>query len=225
MADYSEYLDDVYNNVVISADPKGGPSPGTTFIKLAAVKKQKVSQKDADKFTKATLHGGIDEIMQKKEAIELKDIFKPEGQEEVKFVLVEGAPGIGKSTLAWELCRRRHKIESMRKFSAVLLLRLRDKEVQDAKTLADLVFHDDPDNETAVAKELRSSRGKNRLLILDGFDEVPASVQKSFLLSQSHQWSVPSPGHSPCDQSTFCQSRPDHTLHTRQTRRGPRLYS
>ncbi len=55
MADYSEYLDDVYNNVVIPANPKGGPSPGTTFIKLAVVKKEEVSKKDADEFTKATL--------------------------------------------------------------------------------------------------------------------------------------------------------------------------
>ncbi len=184
MADYSKYLDDVYNNVVIPANPKGGPSPGTTVIKLALVKKQEVSQKDVDERTKATLCGGIDEIRLKKEAIEVKDIFKPEGQEKVKFVLVEGVPGVGKSTLAWELCRRRHKIESMRKFSAVVLLRLRDKEVQEAKSLADLLYHDDPDNETAVAKELRSSQGKNILLILDGFDEVPTSIRKSFYIAK-----------------------------------------
>ncbi len=140
---------------------------------------------NADKFTKATLHGGIDEIMKRKEAIELKDIFKPEdGEAKVRLVLVEGAPGVGKTTLAWELCRRRHEIEALTAFSAVVLLRLREKRVQKAKSLADLLYHDDPDIQKAVAKEIHSNRGENLLLILDGFDEVPASVRKSFFLAQ-----------------------------------------
>ena len=70
------------------------------------VKKERVSRGEADAFTKATLHGHIDEILKKKEPLELEDIFKHEGQTDLKCVLVEGVPGVGKSTLAWELCRR-----------------------------------------------------------------------------------------------------------------------
>ncbi len=103
MAKFVNYLDAVYKRM--SVDSKGGPALRTQYINLAVIKKETVSRAEADKFTKATLHGGIDEITRKKEAIELKDILKPEGnQTKVSLVLVEGAPGVGKSTLALELC-------------------------------------------------------------------------------------------------------------------------
>ena len=148
------------------------------------VKKERVSRAEADKFTKATLHGNIDEILKVKKAIRMEDVLKPEGEAEVKRVLVEGAPGVGKSTFAWELCRRWDEIEAMRKYSVVVLLRLREKRVQAAKTVADLFYHNDPDLREAVAKEITTKEGADTLLVLDGFDEVPASLQKSSLLVQ-----------------------------------------
>ena len=148
------------------------------------VKKERVSRAEADKFTKATLHGNIDEILKVKKAIRMEDVLKPEGEAEVKRVLVEGAPGVGKSTFAWELCRRWDEIEAMRKYSLVVLLRLREKRVQEAKTVADLFYHDSPSIQQAVAEEIASNGGADTLLVLDGFDEVPASLQKRSLLVQ-----------------------------------------
>ncbi len=183
MAAYSKFLDAVYKNA--SIDSKGGPTPSTEYTNLAVVKKEKVERGQADNFTKATLHGGIDEIMNEKKAIELKDIFTPEeGQAKVKSVLVEGAPGVGKSTFTLEICRRRREVEAMRAFSAVVLLRLREKEAQEAKSLADLLYHDDPDIQKAIVREIICSRGKNTLFILDGFDEVPVPLRKSFFLAK-----------------------------------------
>ena len=71
------------------------------------VKKERVSRAEADRFTRATVHGNIDEILKVKKAIRMEYVLKPEGEAEVKSVLVEGAPGVGKSTLAWELCGMR----------------------------------------------------------------------------------------------------------------------
>ncbi len=183
MAAYSDFLDDVYENITI--DSKGGPTPSTEYTNLAVVKKEEVKKEKADEFMKATLHSGIDEIVNEKKAIKLKDIFKPdEGQARVKLVLVEGAPGVGKSTFTLEICRRRHEVEAMRAFSAVVLLRLREKEVQEAKSLADLIKHTDPDIQPDVAGEMHSNRGENTLFVLDGFDEVPVPVRKSFFLAK-----------------------------------------
>ena len=114
----------------------------------------------------------------------MEDVLKPEGEAEVKCVMVEGAPGVGKSTFAWELCRRWDEIEAMRKYSVVVLLRLREKRVQEAKTVADLFYHDSLTIQQAVAEEIALNGGADTLLVLDGFDEVPASLQKSSLLVQ-----------------------------------------
>ena len=62
------------------------------------VKKEKVSKAQADTFTRLTLQRDIDRILQEKEPIEMDDILK--ANDEVHLVVVEGAPGIGKSTLA-----------------------------------------------------------------------------------------------------------------------------
>ena len=50
-------------------------------------------------------------------------------QEKPRLIFVEGAPGIGKSTLAWELCRKWEEFSCMKQYSLVVLLRLREKEV------------------------------------------------------------------------------------------------
>ena len=114
----------------------------------------------------------------------MEDILKPlKGQSKVSCVLVEGPPGVGKSTFAWQLCQRRDDISHLKKFSLVVLLRFRDKRVQEAKDIADLFFHDDASLQQAVAKEVCSRNGEGVLLILDGFDELPASLRKrSFLV-------------------------------------------
>ncbi len=105
----------------------------------------------------------------------------------MKFVLVEGAPGVGRSTFAWVLCRRWHDLEAMRAFSAVVLLRLHEKQVQQAKSVADLLYHDDPDIQMAVVKEIGSNG--HTFLVLDGFDEVHADLRESMFVMQvaSHQ--------------------------------------
>ena len=58
----------------------------------------------------------------------------------VKFILVEGPPGIGKSTFAWEVCRRWDEIESLRHYHTVVLLKLRERWVLNAVSLPDLFF-------------------------------------------------------------------------------------
>ncbi len=182
MAAYSKFLDAVYKNASIAHD---GLKLTTKYTNLAVIKKEGVSRAQADGFTKATLHGGIDEIMNEKKAIELKDIFKAEeGQANVKLVLAEGAPGVGKSMFALELCRMRHEVEAMRAFSAVVLLRMRDKRIQEAKSLADLIYHDNPSIQQAVVEEITSDGGENALFILDGFDEVPGCIRESILVAQ-----------------------------------------
>ena len=108
----------------------------------------------------------------------------------VRFLLVEGPPGIGKSTFAWELCRRWDEIESLRDHHTVVLLKLREKWVLNATSLSDLFrYPSNPDFSKNIAEELVATQGKHLLLVLDGFDEVSHSfhedsVIKSILCKQ-----------------------------------------
>ena len=101
---YADYLSAVYANRPVAKADKWPPTPSTVYIKLALVKKERVSRAEADEFTRLTLQGNIDTILQAKEQIEMDDILN--GGNKTRFVVVEGAPGIGKNTFVWELCRQ-----------------------------------------------------------------------------------------------------------------------
>ena len=114
-----------YNCSNVSPDNKFPCLPSKKYISLAIIEKEWVSRAKADQFTKDTLHGHPDEIMKKKKPIKLEAVLEPpEGQQSMKCVFIEGAPGVGKSTFAWELCKRQKTITAMRKYSLVVLLRL-----------------------------------------------------------------------------------------------------
>ena len=150
------------------------------FIKLALVKKEKVSRVDADKFTCLTLQGDIDQILQVKEPIEIDNILKAD--DKVRLVVVEGAPGIGKSTLAWELCQQWPTLESLKRFSLVVLLRLREEGVQSAKHISDLFYHCDTQLSRHVGEEVEKREGDGVLFVFDGFDEFPCELREKSLV-------------------------------------------
>ena len=177
IAKYRHYLKSVYEARPAPMDDKLFINPCAQYINLAIVKKEQLSHKEADEFTRATLHGGIDQIFQKKKKVHLEEIFVTEDDCEspLKCILVEGPPGIGKSTFAWELCRKWDTLEVMQKYILVVLFKLREKRVQNAKHLFELFSHpSDPTLSQAVVGEILE--GEHVLLILDGFDEYPASL-------------------------------------------------
>ena len=127
------------------------------------------------------LLGNITEVLEKRKEISIEQILEAEeGQGKLRLVLIEGAPGIGKSTLAWELCRKWEEFSCMRQYRLVILLRLREEEVQSIASVSQLFESEDKE---AMAKEVSDSQGRGILFILDGFDELPKQLQqKGFLL-------------------------------------------
>ena len=127
------------------------------------------------------LLGNITEVLQTRKEISIEQILEAEeGQRKPRLILIEGAPGIGKSTLAWELCRKWEEFACMRQYSLVILLRLREKEVQSIASVSQLFESEDKE---ALAKDISDSQGRGILFILDGFDELPKQLQqKGFLL-------------------------------------------
>ena len=144
-----------------------------------------------------TLQGQIDDILMKKSPIELKDLFRiTEGER--KVILIDGAPGSGKSTLTVHICQRWSRGELFQEFTIVILVQLRDPAVQNAQSIADLIPCRDRETAQQVASVITDIDGRGILWILDGWDELPSHIRdKSFLKEM-----ITPTLHSPITQSS-----------------------
>ena len=62
----------------------------------------------------------------------------------------------------------------------VVFLKLRDREVQSAKSISDLFpWEDDLEWSKRVAEKVKEENGKGVLFVFDGFDEFPEDLRKS----------------------------------------------
>ena len=105
------------------------------------------------------------------------------------FILIEGAPGIGKSILLKEIAYRWGKKHLLHKFDLVLLLCLRNPSLCQIKNINDLLllfYKGDKDTEdisSACSEYLSKNGGENLVLLLDGYDEYPDSMQEKGLIT------------------------------------------
>ena len=158
------------------------PSPTQKFINLAIIKKERIQRgKIDDDFVQKSIRGQIDDILLEKSPIKLEEIFsKIEGER--KVILIDGAPGSGKTSLTVHVCQRWSRGELFEEFTVVILVQLRDPAVQSAKSIADLLPSRDDQMAEEVAKAITASDGRGVLWVLDGFDELPLNLrEKSFL--------------------------------------------
>ena len=126
---------------------------------------------------KQTIRGDIDDIVHEKESISMEEVGKEDDSIFPKFILVEGAPGVGKSTFAWKLCRKWSKGKLLQQYRLVVLLRLRDKRVREAKTVSDLFYYYNRPIQQAVVEEIQATGGRGVLLLFEGYDELPAKLR------------------------------------------------
>ena len=109
--------------------------------------------------------------------------------EESCFILIEGAPGIGKSVLLQEIAYRWGKKHLLQKYDLVLLVRLRDPSVQEIKSVNDLLllFCIGDENSarivSACVQYLFANGGKSLILLLDGYDEYPGNLRENSLIA------------------------------------------
>ena len=227
LAKYKQYLQACYNARTLAPADKYLPTLQAPYINLAMIRRGRYDPGERDAFTRRTLHGGVDQILESKTPIKIEDLLAFKSTEEPyqgraeegmmpfmaledseyllpseysriqssnrgasedkkrlgRFVLVEGPPGIGKSTFAWEACRKWDEIESLRDYHTVVLLKLREKWVLNATSLSDLLrYPSHPDFSESIASELVELQGRNLLLVLDGFDEVSHSFHKDSVI-------------------------------------------
>ena len=155
------------------------------IFKLAVIHKMQLSYwQPVDDFVRKTITGKVDDILNDKTPIELENIFKANKGKRQQFVLLEGAPSSGKSSLAIYICQKWGKGELFEEFTLVILVQLGDPAVQRAQSISDLLPYQDVAVARKLAAELEATKGRGVLWILDGWDELPPQLRQDSIFCQ-----------------------------------------
>ena len=177
---------------------KGNRTPGevTAMAKLmhaGEISKIALAASDhpAVKCARLDSHEKCQKILDTRKATkEIEIILAPLVEsKEGSFILIEGAPGIGKSMLLKEVAYRWGKQHLLQMYKLVLLVCLRDPSLRQVKSVDDLLqlFCIGDKNATEIvspgAQYLLANGGKSLALLLDGYDEYPEHLQESSLIA------------------------------------------
>ena len=169
---YANYLRDIYKKQTHKRYQKWPLVEMTAFIDLLWI--NKVTKKERRVMYQHTIRGQIDYVERTKTKMTFADLANLKDASQPQCIVVEGAPGSGKTMFSWEVCIRWAKGEILQQYSVLSLLQLCDPKVQEASKIADLF----PNSFEDFHKEMIEAHGKKCFILLDGFDELPEDKRK-----------------------------------------------
>ena len=163
----------------------------TKFVERGHIDKLVTSDNVLPKRPKLDSHEPLQEVLNtSKVTKEVTEILAPlETSSDPQFVLIEGAPGIGKSLLLKQIAYLWATKQILQKFKLVLLLCLRDPTVQQMSLIDDLLQPFCTGDRRAIeissacSDYLLENNGEDIVLLLDGFDEYPKTLRKNGLIA------------------------------------------
>ena len=213
-AAYAGYLRELYNSeqYPVGIDPSTSAEKLLPF-KLARIEKQKIG---VDEFTGQYIRRDMDDVgslgteFYKKSPIKFEEVGEPSGHCQKRLILIEGAPGVGKTTFSWEFCRKWGRGEILQDHSLLLLLPLRDNNLKGAKTLSDFFYHPNSELQQAVVQQVTRNQGKRVAIWLEAWDELDHEPREtSVFLDLIYGRILPL-------ATVFVTSRPWATKHVRE---------
>ena len=181
---YTNHLKSLYQAHRPAAIVQALPPPTDKYFNLALIRKQRAEPPPDDEVVRSIVReGNVDHVLKRKVGIKLGDIFKAD-EAARKVILIEGAPGSGKTTLSWHICQKWASGELFQQFSLAVLVQLRDPAIQSAHTIVDLLPHVDDRLAQEVMSEIQRRGGEGILFVMDGWDEVVLDAKQESVVQQ-----------------------------------------
>ena len=184
---YQSYLHDIYHMGNYSRYPKPSEfiSINRPEYSINTVLVNKQIRVDASHLAKFAFPGIADKIENQKSVVKIEEIgftSKWGALRPAHFVLIEGDPGSGKSTLSWRLCKLWSEGKLRYKWDLVVLVETIDETNRKAANVYDLLYHPDDSIRMSMAQEIQKREGEGLLIIFDGYDELSNDQRSDFLI-------------------------------------------
>ena len=142
---------------------------------LVMISQRVLQYRPDDELVRLMQRGRVSDVVSIRNTVtleKLSDDLNPKGDHSDgrKVILIEGAPGAGKSTLAWYLCKKWEAGELFQEFEIVLFVQLREPIIQSAQSLEDLL-PGESSTKAEVMSAIQYCCGHKVLMVLDSWDE------------------------------------------------------
>ena len=175
-----------YTSMKIVEDERLSADRSIQYVNLALAD-FKLGFQHAHKMFVDAVREGVDNVYTS-QTCEIKCEAIPKLVKEHKLVVISGAPGVGKSTLARKVCQDVCSSPGCGGYILVLLVELRDLLLfkKDFKLVDILELFQEMMGDTTsplgLSEAIYGTQGKDVLFILDGFDELPPHLRQSDFL-------------------------------------------
>ena len=153
------------------------------YVSLALILNEDMIRTDL--YSRATIHGSVDDIMRKKRDVPFEEVFPQQlSQNHPQATLIEGRPGCGKTTLIVKVSKDWGSGSILNEIELLILVELRQFMGKADITLEDMVstYCPHPDVINAVVRRIKNEGGKGVAFAFDGLDEYPHALREGNLI-------------------------------------------
>ena len=182
---YANILREKYQSRVPSFLTLQWPPPPTLKVfNLAMISQRALRYAPDDEMIRLLQRGNVSDVVSSRNQVTLDEISHNLHSGSRNIILIEGAPGAGKSTLAWHLCEMWKSRKLFQEFEIVLFVQLREPAIQSAKSLEDLFPAESLSKKKEVVSAIQYCGGHQVLIVLDSWDEFPSGLKKDTIIKK-----------------------------------------